>query len=148
MKEKINWIFKIFHHRVLPPIFILIGLTITAASAIILWRQDPTAPPRKIIFSLMSRPYILGATVALTLLGITIAFFLSSKETQKKFVGAVLMVLAPFLVFIGPTYLIYVLQRVLQRMAVPVPYYLLVFLGLASLVAGLFLFARLLKGKE
>ena len=46
------------------------------------------------------------------------------------------------LVFGCPTYLLYALQQV----AVPYPF--LALLGLASFTAGLFLFTRLMKGKE
>lgn len=74
--------------------------------------------------------------------GIFKKFFLPSKETQKRFVKAVSMVLAAFLVFVGPTYMLYVLQQV------AVPYSLLTLLGLASIVVGLFLFTRLIKEKK
>jgi len=74
--------------------------------------------------------------------GIFKKFFLPSKETREKCVKAVLMVLAAFLVFGGPTYLLYVLQRV------AVPHSLLTLLGLASIVVGLFLFTRLIKEKK
>jgi len=131
-----------FRLSVLPPILIIIGISATAISSIILWRQDPAASPRTIISRLVDRPYIPGATVGLTLVGIALAFFWSSKETQKRSVKAGLTVLAAFLVFGGPTYVLYVLQ------AVDVPYTLLTLLGLASFVVGLFLFMRLMKGKE
>lgn len=141
-KRKEKRIFRKFRLRVLPLILIVMGISVTVISSIILWRQDPAASPRTIISRLMDRPYIPGATVGLTLVGIAIAFFSSSKETQKRSVKAGLTVLAAFLVFGGPTYLLYALQRV----AVPYPF--LALLGLASFIVGLFLFTRLMKGKE
>jgi len=131
-----------FRLHVLPPILIAIGIGVTVISSIILWRQDPAASPRTIMSRIMGRPYIPGASVGLTLVGIVIVFFLSSRETQRKSVKAGLTVLAAFLVFGGPTYLLYALQQV------PVPYPFLALLGLASFIAGLFLFTRLMKGKE
>ena len=141
-KEREKRISKEFGRRVLPPILVVIGIGVTVISSIVLWRQDPAASPRTIISRLIDRPYIPGASVGLTLLGIVMTFFSSSKETQKKSVKAGLMVLAAFLVFGGPTYLLYALQQ----MAIPYPF--LAFFGLASFVVGLFLFTRLMKGKE
>jgi hypothetical protein len=65
-----------------------------------------------------------------------------AKAVKERFVRAVLMLLAAFLTFGGPTYLLYVLQR----LAVPTP--LLILLGLASFTVGIILFAYLLEGKE
>lgn len=62
-------------------------------------------------------------------------------EAQKKFVKVTLTLLAAFLTFAGPTYLIYVLKRWIISQV------LLVLLGLASLTAGLILFTRLI-GEE
>ncbi len=131
-----------FRLHVLPPILIAIGIGVTVISSIILWQQDPAASPRTIMSRLMDRPYIPGASVGLALVGIVMVFFLSSKETQRKSVKAGLTVLAAFLVFGGPTYLVYALQRV----AVPYPF--LALLGLASFIVGLFLFTRLMKEKK
>ena len=125
-----------------PPIFIIAGIGIAIIASIIVWQQNPAASPRTIISRVMDRPYIPGATVSLTLVGIAIAFFLSSKETQKRSVKAGLTLLAAFLVFVGPTYLLYALQQV------AVPYPLLALLSLACFIVGLFLFMRLMKGKE
>ena len=141
-KEREKRIPKKFRRRILPPILVVIGISVTVISSIILWRQDPAASPRTIISRLIDRPYIPGASVGLTLLGIVMMFFFSSKETQKKSVRAGLMVLAAFLVFGGPTYLLYALQQV------TIPYPFLALFGLASFVVGLFLFTRLMKGKE
>jgi len=133
---------KKFWFRILPPILIVMAIGVTVISSIILWRQDPAASPRTIISRLMDRPYIPGAAACLALGGVVMAFFLLSKETRKRCVKAGLMVVAASLVFGGPTYLLYALQ------GVAVPYSLVAILGLACLVVGLFLFMRLMKGKE
>jgi hypothetical protein len=51
------------------------------------------------------------------------------------------MLLAAFLVFGGPTYLMYVLQQVITL------YSLVLLLGITSFIAGLLLFMRLMKEK-
>ncbi len=51
------------------------------------------------------------------------------------------MLLAAFLVFVGPTYLMYALQQVIAL------YPLVLFLGVASFIVGLLLFTRLIKEK-
>ena len=62
-------------------------------------------------------------------------------EAWKRFVKVMLTLLAAFLTFGGPTYLIYALKRWI------VPQVLLALLGLASLTAGLILFMRLIGEK-
>ncbi|NIR88088.1 hypothetical protein GWO13_11320 [Candidatus Bathyarchaeota archaeon] len=141
-KEKEERISKKFRLRVLPLVLIVIGISVTLISSIILWQQDPAASSRTIISRLMDRLYIPGASVGLIIAGIVMAFLFSSKETQKKSVKAGLTVLAAFLVFGGPTYMLYALQRVV------VPYLFLALLGLASFVVGLSLFTRLMKGEK
>ncbi len=61
-------------------------------------------------------------------------------EARKRFVKAILILLAAFLTFGGPTYLIYALNRW------GVPHAFLILLGLASLLLGLGLFMQI--GKE
>jgi len=140
--ERSKGISRRFRHWALPPILIAIGIGVAVVSSVILWQQDPNASARTIVSRLVDRIYIPGASVGLTALGIVMMFFFSSKEMQKKSVNAGLMVLAAFLVFGGPTYLLYVLQ------GVAVPYPFVAFFGLACFVVGLLLFMRLLKGKE
>jgi len=64
------------------------------------------------------------------------------RETQGRLTKAILTLLAAFLTFGGPTYLIYFLKR----FAIPYPF--LVLLGLASLTAGIMLFMHLFRRKE
>jgi len=68
-------------------------------------------------------------------------FFQSSKETKRRSFRAFLMLLAAFLVFVGPTYLMYAFQEVIAF------YPLVVLLGIASFIVGLVLFTRLIKEK-
>ena len=65
-----------------------------------------------------------------------------AKTSRERFVRALLMFLAAFLTFGGPTYLLYVLQKFVSLRP------LLLLLGLASFVMGIILFAYLLEGKE
>lgn len=140
--KKAKGVFKKSWLRVAPLILIVLGVCVAIAASIILWRQKPTAPPRRIISRVVHQPYIVAATAGLILGGIVMAFFQLSKETQRRSVKAFLTILAAFLVFGGPTYLIYVLRSLV------VPYSLVVLVGLVSLITGLVLFVRLIKGKE
>jgi len=132
---------KIFKRRIVPPILIIAGISIAIIASIIEWQQNPAASPRTIILNLIDPPYIIGAAVGLTVIGIVAAFFQLSKETKRRSLRAFLMVLAAFLVFGGPTYMMYALQGVVSS------YPLVVFLGIASFIVGLVLFTRLIKEK-
>jgi len=127
--------------HIMPPILIITGISIVIIASIIIWQQNPTASPRTKISNLINPPYIIGAAVGLTAMGIIAMFIRQSKETKRTSFRAFLMLLAAFLVFGGPTYLIYVLQQVIAV------YPLVLFLGIASFIAGLLLFARLIKEK-
>lgn len=124
------------------PILIFMGVGVAIiALALVRW-QNPDAPARTMISTVARRPFILGASGGFMLEGIIIAFLLSSKEEQKRCVRALTMLLAAFLTFVGPTYLLYILQRL------AVPGLLLILLGLASFTVGIILFANLLKGER
>jgi hypothetical protein len=127
--------------RIVPPLLIIAGIIIVMIALIIVWQQNPAASPRTIILSLLDPPYILGAAVGLMAIGMAAAFFLSSKETKRRGFRAFLMLFAAFLVFGGPTYLMYILRGVIAS------YSLVLFLGLAFFVVGLVLFTRLIKEK-
>jgi len=132
---------KIFKRRIVPRILIIAGISIAIIASIIVWQQDPAASPRTIILNLIDPPYIIGAAVGLTVIGIIAAFFQLSKETKRRSFRAFLMVLAAFLVFGGPTYLMYALREVVS------PYSFVVLIGIASFIVGLVLFTRLIKEK-
>lgn len=68
----------------------------------------------------------------------------SAKFMEKAWVKAFLMLLSVTLMFMGPTYFLYILRRF------NIPYLLLVLLGLASFAFGVILFASVIlkeKGK-
>jgi hypothetical protein len=68
----------------------------------------------------------------------------SAKVVEKAWMKAFLMLLSVTLMFMGPTYFLYILQRF------NIPYLLLVLLSLASFAFGVILFARVIskeKGK-
>jgi uncharacterized membrane protein YagU involved in acid resistance len=132
---------KIFKRRIVPFILIIAGISIAIIASIIVWQQNPAASPRTIILNFIDPPYIIGAAVGLTVIGIAAAFFQLSKETKRRSFRAFLMVLAAFLVFGGPTYLMYALREVVS------PYSFVVLIGIASFIVGLVLFTRLIKEK-
>jgi len=61
---------------------------------------------------------------------------------MKEAVRALLMLLAAFLTFGGPTYLLYILEKL------DVPRLLSLLMGLASFTVGVILFVYLLKGER
>ena len=69
----------------------------------------------------------------------------SAKFMEKTWMKALQMLLSVTLMFMGPTYFMYILQRF------RIPYLLLVLLGLASFAFGVILFASVIskeKGKD
>jgi len=72
------------------------------------------------------------------------AFLQSSKKGQKNFAKALLRLFAVFLIFGGPTYLLYILDK-LEIPRLPV-----LLVGLAAFTVGIILFVNLSKeeGKE
>jgi len=139
IREKITP--KIFKRRIVPPILIIAGISIVIIASIIVWQQNPAASPSSIILNLIDPPYVIGAAVGLMVIGIVAMFFQLSKETKRRSLRAFLMLLAAFLVFGGPTYLMYAFQEVIAF------YPLVVLLGIASFIVGLVLFTRLIKEK-
>jgi len=67
------------------------------------------------------------------------AFLQSLKKGQKSFTKALLMLFAVFLIFGGPTYLIYILNQL------EIPRLLILLIGLAAFTVGIILFAYLSK---
>jgi len=65
-----------------------------------------------------------------------------TKAAKERFVRAVLMLLAAFLTFGGPTYLFYILEEL------AFPHLISLLLGLASFAMGIILFVYLLEGEE
>jgi len=67
------------------------------------------------------------------------AFLQSLKKGQKSFVKVLLMLFSVFLIFGGPTYLLYILDRL------EIPRLLNILIGLAAFTVGIILFAYLSK---
>jgi len=118
------------------PILIFMGVGVAVVTAALLWWQDPGVSARTMISEIVNKPFIIGSVVGLAVGGVSLIFLLSPKEDQTRSVRVALTMLAAFLVFGGPTYLLYVLQRT------DAPYYLIAPLGLASFVAGVIILAR------
>jgi len=124
------------------PILIFMGIGLAAVSAVLLWWQNPDISLRTIISVMVHRPFVLGSAAGLTLGGLGLIFFLSSKEDQRRSIKVTLMLIAALLVFGGPTYLLSVLDTL------GIPYLLVVLLGLFSFAVGLILLVRLIKEEE
>ena len=67
------------------------------------------------------------------------AFLRPLMKGQKRFVKALLMLFAAFLIFGGPTYLLYILDKM------EIPRLLILLIGLAAFTTGITLFAHLSK---
>ena len=65
-----------------------------------------------------------------------------AKASKKRFMRAVLTLLAALLTFGGPTYLLYILEEL------AFPRLVSILLGLASFTMGIILFVYLFKGEE
>ena len=74
-----------------------------------------------------------------TIEGMVMAFLRPLKKIQKIFSKALLMLIAAFLIFGGPTYLLYILDRL------GIPRLLILIAGVAAFTAGVILVARLSK---
>jgi len=72
-----------------------------------------------------------------TIEGMVMAFLRPLKKIQKIFSKALLTLIAAFLIFGGPTYLLYILDRL------GIPRLLILLAGLAAFTAGVILLARL-----
>jgi len=123
------------------PILFAFGVGVAIYAAVLFWLKNPSASQRSIISSVGRTPVVLGSALGLILGGAALGFVLLPKGDQKRVKNVFLTVLAAFLMFGGPTYLLYIAQPL------PIPYSLLVLLGLAAFVVGVFLFLRLF-GKE
>jgi len=124
------------------PILFFMGVGVAVIAAVLLWWQNPTVSTRSIISFIVHRPFIIGPVGGLILGGLALIFLLSSKEEQRRSIKAALTLIAAFLVFGGPTYLLFFLQRL------NLPYLLLVLIGLLSFVVGIILLTKLIEEKE
>ena len=65
-----------------------------------------------------------------------------AKAGKERFVRGMLVLLAASLTFGGPTYLVYILEKLI------VPHLIALLIGLASCIMGIILFAHLLEKEE
>jgi hypothetical protein len=79
---------------------------------------------------------MLGTIAGLTLGSLVLAFLTSKREEQKRCFKILLTLTSVFLMFGGPSYLIYGLQ------VLKLPYSYAAPLGLVSFIIGIFLFLR------
>lgn len=118
------------------PIPIFIGpVVVLIISVLAWWRSD--ASLITVLSEVAQKPFMLGSVTGLTLGSLILAFAMSAREEQKRCFKALVTLASVFLMFGGPTYLIYGLQ------AVEVPYSYATLIGLASFVTGIILFLRL-----
>lgn len=124
------------------PILLFMGVGVAVITAVFLWWQDPEVSTRSIISFIVHRPFIIGSAGGLVLGGLALIFLLLSKEEQRRSIKVALTLIAAFLVFGGPTYLLFFLRTL------NLPYLLLVLVGLFSFVMGIILFTKLIEEKE
>jgi len=123
------------------PLLFVFGLGVLVFAAALFWLKNPSASQSSIFSSILRTRVVLGSALGLILGGSALGFILLPKGDQRRVVNVLLIVLAAFLMFGGPTYLLYAV------LPLPIPYSFLVLLGLASFAVGIFLFLRL-HGKE
>jgi len=123
------------------PVLFVFGVGVVVFAAALLWLKNPSASPRSIISGVARTPAVLGSALSLILGGAVLGFVLLPRGDQKRVKSVLLIVLAAFLTFVGPTYLLYAAQWL------PIPYSYLALLGLACFAVGVFLFLRLF-GRE
>jgi hypothetical protein len=126
--------------RARTPILVLLGLGVGLMGLALRSWIDSSSAPRSIVSYVVDKPLVSGSAVVLVASGLALAFALSSRAERRRVLRAALIFAAAFLVFGGPTYLIYVLQNVL-------PYPVAVLGGLIAFVIGLILLWRLV-GKQ
>ncbi len=117
------------------PILIFIGPVVVLIVSLLAWWQSDTTL-MAVLSEVAQKPLVLGSMVSLTLGGLILAFVMSAGDEQKRCFKALVTLASVFLMFGGPTYLIYGLQTV------KVPYSYTALIGLASFVAGIIVFLR------
>lgn len=121
--------------RTRTPILIFISpIVILVISMLAWWRSGESFV--SVVYIVAQKPMMLGSVLGLTIGSLILAFFMSPKELQKRFLKVFITLGSVFLMFGGPSYLLYGLQ------VVKVPYRIAVLTGLVSLVAGIILFLR------
>jgi len=117
------------------PVLIFIGPIVVLIVSILAWWKSDTSLTA-VLSEVAQKPFVLGSVAGLTLGSLILAFAMSAREEQKRCFKVLVMLASVFLMFGGPTYLIYGLQ------AVNVQYLYATLIGLASFVTGIIIFLR------
>jgi len=121
--------------RLRTPALILLGPIVVLIISVLVWWQSNAALVA-VLSEVVQKPLVLGSTAGLTAGSLILAFAISTREEQKRASKVLVTLASVFLMFGGPTYLIYALQTV------KVPYSFAVLAGLASFIAGIVIFLR------
>ena len=123
------------------PILIFISPVVVLILSALAWWQSGSSFTT-IVSEVAQKPYVLGSVTGLTFLSLILAFVVSTREEQKRCLRVLVTLTSVFLMFGGPTYLIYGLQNVM-------PYSYAALIGLASFLIGIAVFLRfVVKGTE
>ncbi len=118
------------------PILIFVGpVVVIIISLLVWWRSDVSFTA--ILSEIVQMPLVLGSMSGLTLGSLLLGFALSAREEQRRCFKVLVTLASVFLMFGGPTYLMFGLQ------AVEVPYSYAALIGLVSFLAGIVIFLRL-----
>lgn len=121
--------------RLRTPVLIFIGPVVVLIISVLAWWQSD-ASLVAVLSEVAQKPFMLGSVAGLTVGSLILTFTMSAREEQKRCFKALVTLASVFLIFGGPTYLIYALQ------AVEVPYSFAVLIGLVSFIAGIAIFLR------
>lgn len=117
------------------PVLVFIGpIVVLIVSMLAWWRSDTSLTA--VLSEVAEKPFMLGSVAGLTVGSLILAFALSAREEQERCFKVLVTLASVFLMFGGPTYLIYGLQ------AVELPYLYATLIGLASFVTGIVIFLR------
>lgn len=117
------------------PILIFIGPIVVLIISVLAWWPGDTSFTT-VLSEIATKPVVLGSLAGLTVGSLFLAFAISAREEQKRCFRVLVTLASVFLMFGGPTYLLYGLQ------AIKVPYSYAMLAGLASFVAGIIIFLR------
>jgi uncharacterized membrane protein YidH (DUF202 family) len=117
------------------PILLFIGPIVVLMVSVLAWWQSGSSFAR-VVSEVAQKPFMLGTITGLTAGSLALAFLMSKREEQKRCFKILLTLTSVFLIFGGPSYLIYGLQ------AVKLPYHYAALIGLFSFIAGIIIFLR------
>jgi len=117
------------------PVLVFIGPIVVLVMSMLAWWQSDTSLTA-VLSGVAQKPFMLGSVAGLTMGSLILAFAMSAREEQERCFKVLVTLASVFLMFGGPTYLIYGLE------AVKVPYLYATLIGLASFVTGIAIFLR------